>query len=320
MRGRTPTNQNGKMRQKHYLIPMLVMLTTGCAASTYPLNPQLAAQVGLPPDGVSISETADNGTSSYFQQGTCSWYGPGFHGRRTANGEVFDTHTLTAAHPTLPFGSQVEVTDVRSGKKVRVRINDRGPYAQHRILDLSYAAAASLDIVGKGTAKVELRLVDVEDTDWPDETWALEVGRFKTETDANHFLEAMTAGQRTAGLYYVKGPDEQAQDYRVRFGPFTCEEKARTAASRLQRVGLKASLEKEGLTRADQSAAAVKKSPAARGGLPKPAAAQPKKPLAQEANRAAGPQKPLAGEPKPLAGQDVTRSETSPTRATTVIR
>jgi len=228
---------------------MLVMLTTGCAASTYPLNPQLAAQVGLPVAGASITETADNGRSSYMQQGACSWYGPGFHGHRTSNGEVFDKNALTAAHPTLPFGSQVEVTDIRSGKKVRVRINDRGPYAQHRILDLSYAAAASLDILHKGVTNVELRLVDVDDAVWPEDTWSVQVASFRSEDDANNFISGLTARQKTAGLYYVKGPDDQARDYRVRFGPFDCEERARSAATKLERVGLKPSLQKEDLSR-----------------------------------------------------------------------
>jgi rare lipoprotein A len=254
-RGRTPTPKNGKMRQKNYLIPVLVALTTGCAASSYPLNPQLAAQVGLPPDGVSITETADNGVSSIFQQGACSWYGPGFHGRRTSNGEVFDKNALTAAHRTLPFGSRVEVTEVRSGKKVRVRINDRGPFIGRRILDLSYAAAASLDIVHKGVANVQLRLVDVDDVEWPENTYAVEVARFKTEEEANRFISGLTSSQKTAGIHYVKGPDKDAKEYRVRFGPFDCERKARSAATKLQKVGFKPSVAKEALSRLETASA-----------------------------------------------------------------
>ena len=250
MRGDAPQRQNGKMRQKQYLTFILAMLTTGCAASTYPLNPQLAAQVGLPPDGVSITEPADSALGAYVQTGSCSWYGPGFHGRRTSNGEVFDKHELTAAHPTLPFNSQVEVTDVRSGKKVRVRINDRGPYAKQRILDLSYAAAASLGIVNQGVTNVQLRLVDVDEDET---TWALEVARFKTEADASRFVESMTPKQRTAGLYYIKGPDAEAKEYRLRFGPFDCEKKAKSAVTRLQRIGFQPALEKETPNRSDES-------------------------------------------------------------------
>ena len=85
-----------------------------------------------------------------LQRGAASWYGPGFHGKRTANGERFDTHALTAAHKTLPFGTQVRVTNERTGKSVVVRINDRGPYAHARVIDLSKAAAEAVGISGVG--------------------------------------------------------------------------------------------------------------------------------------------------------------------------
>ncbi len=91
--------------------------------------------------------------------GMASWYGPKFNGRRTASGERYDMHALTAAHPTLPFGTLVQVTNRRNGRQVVVRINDRGPFGRRRIIDLSYAAARQLDIVGTGTGEVELALV-----------------------------------------------------------------------------------------------------------------------------------------------------------------
>ncbi|MFN2426406.1 MAG: septal ring lytic transglycosylase RlpA family protein [Candidatus Binatia bacterium] len=229
----------------------MLVLTAGCAASTYPLNPQLAAQVGLPDQSVSFTERVGrdpDGAGPIVQQGSCSWYGPGFHGRRTANGEVFDTHALTAAHPTLPFGSEVEVTNVKSGKKVRVRVNDRGPFIHGRILDLSHAAAASLDIVRTGTAHVQLRLVDVDDAKWSNDAYALEVASFRTKIDAEKFLQGLSASQRSAGLYYVKAPDGETKDFRVRFGPFTCEKSAKSVANKLKRVGLEPSLTREDLT------------------------------------------------------------------------
>jgi rare lipoprotein A len=85
-----------------------------------------------------------------IQTGAASWYGPGFHGKRTANGERFNTNALTAAHKTLPFGTQVRVKNERTGKSVVVRINDRGPYAHGRVIDLSKAAAAAVGISGVG--------------------------------------------------------------------------------------------------------------------------------------------------------------------------
>ena len=85
-----------------------------------------------------------------LQHGVASCYGPGFHGRRTANGEKFNTHALTAAHKTLPFGSRVRVTNERTGRSVVVRINDRGPYAHGRVIDLSKAAAQAVGLSGVG--------------------------------------------------------------------------------------------------------------------------------------------------------------------------
>ena len=85
-----------------------------------------------------------------IQTGAASWYGPGFHGKRTANGERFNTNALTAAHKTLPFGTEVRVTNEHTGKSVVVRINDRGPYAHGRVIDLSKAAAEAVGIEGVG--------------------------------------------------------------------------------------------------------------------------------------------------------------------------
>lgn len=91
-------------------------------------------------------------------QGIASWYGKNFQGHKTASGEKFDMHQLTAAHRTLPFGTLVKVRDVATGKTVTVRINDRGPFAKSRIIDLSYEAARQLGILGKGEAEVEISI------------------------------------------------------------------------------------------------------------------------------------------------------------------
>lgn len=98
---------------------------------------------------------ADMGT--FEQRGTASWYGKGFHGRKTANGERFDMRAMTAAHPTLPLDSWVLVRNLRNNKVAVVRINDRGPYHGNRILDLSYAAAKRLSFVDHGATQVEIR-------------------------------------------------------------------------------------------------------------------------------------------------------------------
>jgi rare lipoprotein A len=93
------------------------------------------------------------------ETGNASWYGKAHHGQRTASGERFDMHALTAAHRTLPFGTIVRVTDLRSRRIVNVRINDRGPLRHDRIIDLSYEAAKKLGIIERGTARVEITVV-----------------------------------------------------------------------------------------------------------------------------------------------------------------
>lgn len=91
--------------------------------------------------------------------GVASWYGPGFHGRTTANGERYNMHDMTAAHKSLKFGTKVKVTNQTNGKSVVVRINDRGPYIGGRIIDLSKSAAQAIDMIGPGTAKVTVQIL-----------------------------------------------------------------------------------------------------------------------------------------------------------------
>jgi rare lipoprotein A len=93
------------------------------------------------------------------QTGEASWYGGEFHGRRTSSREIYDMNDLTAAHNTLPFGSMVMVTNLNNGKSVAVRINDRGPFLKNRIIDLSYAAARAIDMIGTGTAPVRIEVL-----------------------------------------------------------------------------------------------------------------------------------------------------------------
>jgi rare lipoprotein A len=122
----------------------VVTVLSGC--STAPERSRSGAEVPPP---------ASPGRAE-FGRGVASWYGPGFHGKRTASGERFDMNELTAAHRTLPFGTRVRVRNVRNGREVVVRINDRGPQAMHRIIDLSRAAAVALDLLQAGEAPVVL--------------------------------------------------------------------------------------------------------------------------------------------------------------------
>ncbi len=99
--------------------------------------------------------------ADFRQVGTASWYGPGFHGRKTASGERFDQNKLTAAHRSLPLDTVVKVTNLDNGKAVKVSINDRGPYVGKRVIDLSRAAARKLDMTDDGTARVRIEVAEL---------------------------------------------------------------------------------------------------------------------------------------------------------------
>lgn len=125
------------------------LLLSGCTPALTPVAQQVAQQ-----------QTAARAQIAQApSEGFASWYGPGFAGRRTASGEVFDPTQLTAAHRTLPFGTQLRVTNLANGRSVVVRINDRGPFKPGRIIDLSRAAAEQLGMIGSGTAQVRLELL-----------------------------------------------------------------------------------------------------------------------------------------------------------------
>ena len=104
------------------------------------------------------------GARAGVQEGTVSWYGGQFHDRPTASGERFDKRDLTMAHPTLPFGTKVRVTNLRNGRSVVVRVNDRGPFVGHRIADLSQAAASLIGMVGKGIAQARIEVLGDDET------------------------------------------------------------------------------------------------------------------------------------------------------------
>ncbi|RZL60683.1 MAG: septal ring lytic transglycosylase RlpA family protein [Variovorax sp.] len=155
----------GAPQDRPNLAPRLRPLTTGLAVpigvsprSQVPaVNYEITSATDLPPDdGV----PGDEGPRKVFEQGGASWYGIQFHQRKTANGERFDMGAITAAHKTLPFNTRVCVRSLVNGKEVLVRINDRGPFAQGRVIDLSRAAAEQIGLVSMGIKQVALSIVD----------------------------------------------------------------------------------------------------------------------------------------------------------------
>ncbi|MBD5641890.1 MAG: septal ring lytic transglycosylase RlpA family protein [Desulfovibrio sp.] len=138
---------------------------------------------------------------SFVEEGIASWYGPGFHGKATASGETYNQYAMTAAHKILPLGTTVRVTHLESGKSALVRINDRGPFVDNRVIDLSRAAATRLDMMGKGTARVRVQSIG----DVPKSTasgsvkgsYYIQVGSFSQKENARKLANVLeNAGQR----------------------------------------------------------------------------------------------------------------------------
>ena len=128
------------------------------------------------------------------ETGVASWYGPTFHGKKTANGEIFNTYDFTAAHKTLPFGSIVKVISLENNKSTIVRINDRGPFAKNRIIDLSKAAAEQLDMISTGTMEVKTIILESGDNKYYKYTgqiYSIQIASFSTEENALQFLELL---------------------------------------------------------------------------------------------------------------------------------
>jgi rare lipoprotein A len=117
-----------------------------------------AVLLAVPSPGPQVPSEV-NAAPRWTQDGKVSWYGPGFHGRQTANGEIFDTNDMTMAHRSLAFGSKVRVTNLDNGRSIVVRVNDRGPYVGGRIADLSHAAAARLGFVEDGVVHARIEVI-----------------------------------------------------------------------------------------------------------------------------------------------------------------
>jgi rare lipoprotein A len=160
-------------------------------------------------------------------EGLASWYGPGFHGRATASGELYDSRDLTCAHRTLPFGTRVLVRNLENGRTCWVRVNDRGPFVDGRVIDLSYSAASALDIVRPGTARVAIELGGAGD-----EPAAAPVASIAV---------APAASERAPEPDPAATPAEPAAGgYAVQVGAFALRENAERLAADLARRGIDA--------------------------------------------------------------------------------
>jgi rare lipoprotein A len=168
----------------------------------------------------------------YVERGVASWYGPGFHGNRTANGERFDMHQFTAAHRTLPLGSVAQVRSLSNGRTVTVRINDRGPFARGRILDLSMAAAQRLGMTGPGTDEVEVRVVGYQGRPGAFGYLRVQVASFAEQVNAQALAGKLRGHYPDVRIEVVEF--STGRRYRVHVGRFSSERQAQAVADRLE--------------------------------------------------------------------------------------
>lgn len=171
------------------------------------------------------------------QRGVASWYGEPFHGRKTASGEVYDMHGMTAAHRELPLGTVVAVKNLDNGRKIELRVNDRGPFVKGRVLDVSYAAAKHLGMVGPGTAKIELRVVSLGGGPSGERLttrYAVQVGAFGERSNAVDLHRKLSKDYQDVELI------QDGRWYRVRIGNLRTEKDARKLERDLKKRGLPA--------------------------------------------------------------------------------
>ncbi|MGA2131151.1 MAG: septal ring lytic transglycosylase RlpA family protein [Bryobacteraceae bacterium] len=202
----------------------------------------------VPPPNISAPPVAPNVSAPTVPEsgetGIASWYGHPFHGRATTSGEIYDMEQMTAAHRTLPFGTIVRVHDLDNLKTVDVRINDRGPFVDGRIIDLSHAAARAVEMIGPGIANVRLEILSQPPVVAP-ALFGVQVGSFRNRDNAEHLREIMRVKygsarvvQRadTPGFWHVVVGRERTQDGAVALSARICAENSSISTALVVRI------------------------------------------------------------------------------------
>jgi len=212
----------------------LLFFISGCATSEPP--PQKPAGYPKPYKVFGKWYQPLPDSKGFRQRGIASWYGKDFHGKKTSNGEIYDMYAMTAAHKTLPLGTYVRVHNLENNRKLEVRINDRGPFVRGRIIDLSYAAAKELGLVGPGTAKVEIVALGTPATtdggtgrtfvqgDYYSGNFTFQVGAFANRENAERLKRKLAEQYKNAHITRYDRGDKVF--YRVRVGAFKTLEDA----------------------------------------------------------------------------------------------
>ena len=264
MRTSTYRVQQGQ-RDASWAVCALVLTLAGCASAPRPIP---TPPVSVPPPTAPAPSTPAESRPSrgnpafyevlgkryfvlpnaagYMERGVASWYGPGFHDNKTSNGERYDMYGMTAAHKTLPLPSWVEVTNLRNGRSITVRVNDRGPFKDGRIIDLSYTAAEKLDMLRDGTTFVEVRAVTADPATGQSTGAAspmqpsqlfVQAGAFQTEANATNLLSKL--GREGLGRSFVRQDTVGGKTlFRVRIGPIDNVAEFDRVVARLRELGV----------------------------------------------------------------------------------
>ncbi len=271
----------GSRRLRAAGVLVSISLLSACAANAP--RPATGGSQTVPPPSGSTETRSDRGnppfydvlgkryhvlptSAGYHARGIASWYGPDFHGLATSSGETYNMHAMTAAHTTLPIPTWVEVTNLENGKHVIVKVNDRGPFVDNRLIDLSYAAATELDMVRAGTARVEVRTVApprepvtvaaaMPSTPLPvmgapspvvaapppsvapTPQMFVQVGAFAQRDNADRLVDRLRASG-FVGPFVVSEADGRRVLHRVRLGPIRSADEFDLLSSRLRTIGV----------------------------------------------------------------------------------
>ena len=207
------------MNRRSALVIFSLLAAQSCAKRKHPRSAQAPAAPNLPAQVVSP------------ETGLASWYGHPYHGRAAANGEIYDMEKLTAAHRTLPFGTWVRVTNVSNSKTVDVRIIDRGPFVDGRIIDLSHAAARAVDMIAAGVAEVRVDVLSVPPSAMSNALFAVQVGAFEDKARAERMRERMEQEYGAAEIALRNGNPPL---WRVLAGKEPSEARASALAERIR--------------------------------------------------------------------------------------
>ncbi len=229
-------NHRNITRKHHDWLAGWLFVVHACKPATMlAVSLLLVTACSIPPAKVTIPSTAGTRPS---QTGIASWYGPGFYGKATASGTIYDQNDLTAAHQTLPLGTRVLVTNLQNTSAVEVTINDRGPFAKGRILDLSYAAGRALGMITPGTIPIRLEVLDSPvrvESIRSSLDYTLQLGSFSQRQNAQELRDRLA--QSHPDVTITSSQVKDATYYRVQLGTFSDRTAAEEQARQLAQAG-----------------------------------------------------------------------------------